>query len=79
MTKRYSSFEEIDERLKILRLQREIDTESLKLHFNQAKTNLYPTKLMGGLSGMVQKVMLTLAIKKLSRLFRRSRPKEISE
>ncbi|NNE77516.1 MAG: hypothetical protein HKN31_10645 [Pricia sp.] len=79
MTKRYNSFEEIDARLRILNLQREIDTESLKLHFNQAKTNFYPTRLMGGFSGMVQKALLTFAIKKLSSLFRRSGHKEISE
>lgn len=79
MTKRYRSFEEINARLTVLKLQREIDTESLKFHVNRAKTNFYPTQFMGGFSNTIQQVMLTFAIKKLSRIFRRSKPKEISE
>lgn len=79
MTKRYRSFEEINARLKVLKLLREIDTENLKLHVNRAKTNFYPPQLLGGVSNTIQQVMLTFAIKKLSRIFHRSRPKEISE
>ncbi len=64
--KQYNSFVEIDERLRILRLQREIDTERIKLHLNQAKSSLYPTRWVGSFNGLIQKVILTLVIKKLS-------------
>ncbi|MEJ1222875.1 DUF6327 family protein [Sediminicola sp. 1XM1-17] len=40
----YSSFTEIDKRLRILNLQREIDREALNLQLKQAKTSLYPPK-----------------------------------
>tara|TARA_R110000765_G_scaffold90429_5_gene172135 strand:+ start:534 stop:791 length:258 start_codon:yes stop_codon:yes gene_type:complete len=42
MVKIYSSFEEIDTRLKILELQREIDQESLKLNVQNARVDLVP-------------------------------------
>ncbi|WP_339627830.1 DUF6327 family protein [uncultured Maribacter sp.] len=42
MVKGYSSFEEIDTRLKILELQREIDQESLKLNVQNARVDLVP-------------------------------------
>lgn len=64
--KQYNSFVEIDERLHILRLQREIDKESIKLHLNQAKSSLNPSRWVGGVNGLIQKVILTLVIKKLS-------------
>ncbi len=68
MEKRYSSFAEIDARLKVLRLKRKIDTESLKLHLNHTKANLNPRHLLGGTKGILQKVLLTFAIKKLSNI-----------
>ncbi len=64
--KHYNSFVEIDERLQILRLQREIDKESIKLHLNQAKSSLNPTRWIGGFNGLIQKVILTFAINKIS-------------
>lgn len=42
MVKGYTSFEEIDKRLKILELQREIDQESLKLNVQNARVDLVP-------------------------------------
>lgn len=42
MNTKYSSFEEIDTRLKILKLQRSIDQEGLKVNLNSAKINLLP-------------------------------------
>jgi hypothetical protein len=66
MAKQYNSFSEIDQRLQILKLQRQIDTESVKLHLNRTKANLYPTVLLGGTKGILQKLLLTFAIKKLS-------------
>lgn len=75
----YRSFSEIDDRLRILKLRRAIDKESIKLHLNQVKSNFYPIKFMGGVSGIVEKIALTFAIKKLSRLFRKNKhEKQIS-
>ena len=37
MIKQYNSFEEIDNQLKILKLQREINKESLKLNLKHSK------------------------------------------
>lgn len=68
MAKQYNSFSEIDARLRILKLQREIDTESLKLRLNRTKANLYPISLLGGTKGILQKILLTFAIKKLSNI-----------
>lgn len=42
MVKGYTSFEEIDKRLKILELQREINQESLKLNVQNARVDLVP-------------------------------------
>lgn len=70
MSKKYSSFEEIDNDLRILRLQREIDREALKLNYQEARSSLYPTQLLGGLSGVIQKVAITMVAKKLMRVFR---------
>tara|TARA_R110000765_G_scaffold272736_1_gene371396 strand:- start:981 stop:1238 length:258 start_codon:yes stop_codon:yes gene_type:complete len=42
MVKGYTSFEEIDKRLKILELQREINQESLKLNIQNARVDLVP-------------------------------------
>ena len=75
MTKPYHSFEEIDQRLKVLRLQREIASESLKLNLNRAKNYLYPLRLVGGFSGLLQKITLAFVVKKLSRIFHRRIPR----
>lgn len=53
MIKEYKSFEEIDARLKVLKLQREIDQESLKLHYYKAKVDLVPRKLILGLGATI--------------------------
>ncbi len=70
----YNSFNEIDQRLKILKLQREIYKESIKFNLHNAKTNLYPTRHIGSLAGLLQKIALTLVIKKLSGLFHKRLP-----
>ncbi|MCJ7465927.1 MAG: DUF6327 family protein [Maribacter sp.] len=84
MRRQYQSFEEIDERLKLLKLQRQINIESLKLNLNTAKSNLLPANILanllpanilGGASIFVQKIILTFLIKKLSKIVRgRSQP-----
>ena len=63
--KRYHSFAEIDEDLKILRLRQEIDLESIKLNYRITKNALYPTRLLGGASGIISKLMITILAKKL--------------
>lgn len=65
----YTSFEEIDRDLKILKLQRQIDKEQLKLSVQETKNSLYPTHLLGGFKGIVQKLLLTLFVKKVAQKF----------
>ena len=67
--KRYNTFNEIDNDLKILSLQREIDKENLKLTFQNTKNNFYPTNILGGFSGIVKKIALSLVAKKLLKRF----------
>lgn len=64
MDKKYSSFEQINKDLKILRLEREVDKEQLKLNIEQLKNSFYPTSLLGGLGGITKKFLLTMVIKK---------------
>ncbi|MEH6679559.1 MAG: DUF6327 family protein [Sediminicola sp.] len=71
IAKKYNSFEEIDHRLKILKLQRKIDGESLKLNFNRTKESFYPTNLLGGFGGVLQKILITLIAKKIFKKFTR--------
>ncbi len=63
--KRYSSFAEIDMDLRILKLQQEVELENLKLNLKNTKQSLYPTNLLGGFGGIIQKLLLTLIAKKL--------------
>lgn len=63
--KHYSSFSEIDHRLKILGLQREIDKESLKLNLNRLKIDLYPSNFMVGFKDIIQKSLISLIVTKL--------------
>lgn len=63
--KHYSSFTEIDQRLKILSLQREIDKESLKLNLNRLKMDLYPTRFLGGFKGIIKKTLISFIATKL--------------
>ncbi|MDT7828901.1 DUF6327 family protein [Pricia sp. S334] len=67
--KKYSSFEEIDQDLKILKLERDIAVENLKLTFQQTKSNLYPTSLLGGVGGIVKKFLISVVAKKVVNRF----------
>jgi len=71
MGKQYNSFKEIDERLMVLKLQRKIEIESLKLNINQVKANLRPLQLAGNLKGSIQQMLLFYAIRKLKSIFSR--------
>jgi hypothetical protein len=70
MAKKYNSFEEIDHDLKILRLNQDIDLENLKMNYHLARQSLYPTQLLGGFSGIVQKIVLSFLLNKLLKKFR---------
>jgi hypothetical protein len=48
----YCSFEEIDQHLKILWLQKEIAHENIKLGLKKTKNNLYPQNLLGGVNNL---------------------------
>ncbi len=61
----YTSFNEIDRDLKILKLQRQIEEEKVKLAVQHTKEELYPTNILGGLAPLIQKVAISLIAKKL--------------
>ncbi|CAM3420238.1 DUF6327 domain-containing protein [Zobellia roscoffensis] len=67
--KKYTSFEQIDQDLKILKLQQEIERENLKMQVQITKSNLYPSNLLGGFSGILQKLTLSMVAKKLMKKF----------
>ncbi|MCM4150266.1 hypothetical protein DHD05_01570 [Arenibacter sp. N53] len=61
----FNSFEEIDQKLRILKLQRAIDKEQLKGHLNNAKSSLYPTRLLGGFAGITKKLLISFVANKI--------------
>ena len=62
----YSSFEEIDKDLKILKLHTEIDKEEIKLSIDQAKESLSPVSLIGSTIGsIIQKALVLKAVSKI--------------
>ena len=79
MIKQYNSFSEIDKHLKILRLQREIYKESLKLDINKAKTRLHPLQMVETVSQEWKQLVLNFAIKKGLQGLHKLRRKELSE
>ena len=70
-TKRFSTFEEIDQQLIIVRLQRDISSERIKLQFNELISNLrlYPLQVIENIGNTVQKLLLVFAIRKLRGFF----------
>ena len=65
MNKKYYSFKEIDEDLKILALQREINKEYTKYSFQEIKTYFYPFNLMRGVDGFVARVLVPFILTKV--------------
>ncbi|CAL68247.1 DUF6327 family protein [Christiangramia forsetii] len=62
----YSSFEEIDKDLKILKLQTEIDKEEIKLSLDQTKEHLSPKSLLGSSVGsLIHKLLAIKAVSKI--------------
>ncbi|GLU43236.1 DUF6327 family protein [Allomuricauda sp. NBRC 101325] len=67
--KRYTSFEEIDHDLKVLKLKRQIREEKLKLAVQNTKKELYPVNILGGLAPLIQKIAISVVAKKLIKKF----------
>lgn len=64
--KEYSSFEEIDRDLKILKLQNEIDKEEIKLSLERTKEALSPVSLLtNAAKAAVKKLLVLKALGKL--------------
>jgi len=67
----FKSFEEIDQQLKILWLQKEIAHENIKLSLKKTKNNLYPKNLLGGInnldgtSAFIQSMLIPFLISKI--------------
>lgn len=56
--KEYSSFEEIDRDLKILKLQNDIDKEEVKLSINRTKSALSPVEIVKSAASAAKKKIL---------------------
>lgn len=65
MNKKYNSFKEIDEDLKILALQREINKEYTKHSFQELKTYFYPINLIRSFDGFVARVVVPFILTKV--------------
>ncbi|MCF4100637.1 DUF6327 family protein [Gillisia sp. M10.2A] len=64
--KEYTSFEEIDRDLKILRLQTQIDKEEIKLSYNHLKEGLSPVSMISNMLGSIaQKALVLKAVSKI--------------
>ncbi|MEZ4968396.1 MAG: YtxH domain-containing protein [Flavobacteriaceae bacterium] len=53
----------------ILKLQREIYREQLRLHVNRTKAKFYPTNLLGGVGGIAQKLIISFVAKRILKRF----------
>lgn len=63
----YSSFDEVDRDLKILKLQALIDKEELKMSYGRIKHNLRPISLAGSVaSSIARNAIVVKAVAKLS-------------
>ncbi|MDT0651254.1 DUF6327 family protein [Autumnicola edwardsiae] len=66
MKKRYTSYDQIDRDLKIMKLQTDIDKEEVKLSIDQVKSNVSPASIASDLFGsMIQKALILKAISKI--------------
>jgi len=77
MKKMYDSFEEIDQELQILELQRKLDWEHIKLNGRAIKSTVYPTQITQRIESMLQQTALTFVLKKLQKYIPRKKQKEI--
>lgn len=65
----YTSFEQIDHDLKVLKLQRQIEEEKVKLAIQNTKKEFYPANILGELTPVIQKVAISFVAKKLLEKF----------
>ena len=77
MTRRFNSFEEIDEQLKILALKREIDKECAKLRVLDIKNHLYPVNLVRSMDGTIARVMIPLVISRIMKKIQSRKKQEV--
>jgi hypothetical protein len=77
MKKIYDSFEEIDQELQILELQRKLDWEHIKLNSRAIKSAVYPAQITQRIEYMLQQTALTFVLKKLQKYIPRKKQKEI--
>lgn len=67
--KQYSSYEEIDRDLEILKLQTDIDREEMKLSLAKTKGAVSPVSIAGNMVGSIlQKALIFKAVTKLTGL-----------
>ncbi|MBT8264336.1 MAG: hypothetical protein KJN75_03280 [Muriicola sp.] len=73
----YDSFEEIDQQLQILELQRKLDWEHIKLNSQAIKSAVYPAHLSQRIEYMLQQTAITFVLRKLQKYIPRKKQKEI--
>lgn len=61
----FTSFWEIDNKLRILQLQRQIEIEEMKLHLKAAKNSLLPAALIGGVGKWSKRLLITYISSKI--------------
>jgi hypothetical protein len=67
MKKTYTSFEQIDQDLRIYRLQQQVAMESVKLSVHRVKTQVRPSNLIGGSAIATGKFLIGIAGSKILR------------
>jgi len=68
---KYSSFEEIDQQLKILALKREINIENIKSNIYSSKNKIFKKNLIGNVTTAIQSSIVLFVIKKVYKIFRK--------
>jgi hypothetical protein len=63
--KQFSSFKEINQELQVLKLQRQINAEHIKLTMEKVRGNLHPTSLLGGITGLAKTFLFSVLLKKV--------------
>lgn len=64
--KKYSSFEEIDTELKILKLKRAIDKEHIAFNYNKVKYYLYPKNIVLEVSYILKKKLIDVIFERFN-------------
>ncbi|MDB9720483.1 DUF6327 family protein [Winogradskyella sp.] len=67
--KHYSSFEEIDKQLNILKLKKAIEKEQLAYNYHKAKHLLYPKNIGLEIGNILQEKLINLLLNRFSWVF----------